>query len=91
MNDDKMMTKNGFDNISNAQQKEMNKIEDFGNDFEEEPTEMDKIELMINNIKPKNKDADDEPIYAISDFEGRFDYYIRFFTDIDLLDKKKTY
>ena len=23
--------------------------------------------------------SDDEPIYAMSDFEGRYDYYIRFF------------
>ena len=29
----------------------------------------------------------EEPIYAVSDFEGRYDYYIRFFTDIGFFDK----
>ena len=33
--------------------------------------------------------AEDEPIYAISDFEGRYDYYIRFLMDIGFLDKEK--
>ena len=59
------------------------------NDFKAQPTEMNKTELRLNNIKPEIEDADDEPIYAVSDFEGKFDYYIRFFTDIGFFDKKK--
>ena len=53
--------------------------------------------MDVNNdsIEDKEKEENlngipvskDEPIYAISDFEGRFDYYIRFFTDIGFLDK----
>ena len=64
---------------------------DFYNDFKEQQKEMNKTELIVNNIKSEIEDADDEPIYAVSDFEGRFDYYIRFFTDIGFLDKQKLY
>ena len=91
MNNGTKMTKNDFNNNLKAQQKEISGGEDFSKYFKEQPTEMNKEELMINKIKPENKDADDEPIYAISDFEGRYDYYIRFFTDIGFLDKKKLY
>ena len=31
----------------------------------------------------------DEPIYDISDFEGRYDYYIKFLMDIGFLDREK--
>ena len=50
-----------------------------------------------DNIEDKEKEenlngipvSEDEPIYAISDFEGRYDYYIRFLIDIGFLDKEK--
>ena len=55
--------------------------------------------MDVNNdsIEDKEKEensngipvAEDEPIYAISDFEGRYDYYIRFLMDIGFLDKEK--
>ncbi|MBQ7552411.1 MAG: metallophosphoesterase [Rickettsiales bacterium] len=55
--------------------------------------------MDVNNdsIEDKEKEENlngipvskDEPIYAISDFEGRYDYYIRFLMDIGFLDKEK--
>ena len=59
------------------------------NDFIGQLGDRNEIESIVNGIKPEIEDADNEPIYAISDFEGRFDYYIRFFTDIGLLDEGK--
>ena len=50
---------------------------------------MDIIDTNILNKERGIPVSADEPIYAISDFEGRYDYYIRFLMDIGLLDKEK--
>ena len=47
------------------------------------------ISNYINDSSKADEAYEDgeEPIYAVSDFEGRYDYYIRFFTDIGFFDK----
>ena len=81
------MTGNDLDNNSKAKQKETSEKEDLSKYFIKQPKEMNAEELIVNNGQPEKEDANDEPIYAISDFEGRYDYYIRFLIDIGFFDK----
>lgn len=83
------MTGNDLDNNSKAKQKETSEKEDLSKYFIKQPKEMNAEELIVNNGQPEKEDANDEPIYAISDFEGRYDYYIRFLIDIGFFNKEK--